>query len=233
MAGPGEVLVEVVATAVNRADIMQRQGHYPPPPGASLYPGLECSGRIVALGDRRDRLGGRAGGLRPAGRRRVRGTGRGAGRPVDARPRGRRPGPGRRPARGQLHGLVDGLRSRPAEPGRGVPGARRDERDRHHGDPVGRPARRAGVRHRRLGGQAGGLPRARRGRGHQLSRRGLRRRRRPRDRRRGGRHPGQHGGQVPEPQPRCARPRRPARHRRFPGRDDGRHQPDHGDDASD
>ncbi|MFG2963473.1 MULTISPECIES: NAD(P)H-quinone oxidoreductase [unclassified Streptomyces] len=46
----GEVLVEVVASAVNRADIMQRQGFYDPPPGASPYPGLECSGRIIALG---------------------------------------------------------------------------------------------------------------------------------------------------------------------------------------
>jgi putative PIG3 family NAD(P)H quinone oxidoreductase len=48
--GPGEVLIDVVASAVNRADIMQRQGLYPPPPGASPYPGLECSGRIAALG---------------------------------------------------------------------------------------------------------------------------------------------------------------------------------------
>lgn len=48
--GEGEVLVEVVASAVNRADILQRQGFYNPPPGASPYPGLECSGRIVALG---------------------------------------------------------------------------------------------------------------------------------------------------------------------------------------
>ncbi|MFD3732419.1 NAD(P)H-quinone oxidoreductase [Streptomyces sp. NPDC058632] len=48
--GEGEVLVEVVAGAVNRADIMQRQGFYDPPPGASPYPGLECSGRITALG---------------------------------------------------------------------------------------------------------------------------------------------------------------------------------------
>jgi putative PIG3 family NAD(P)H quinone oxidoreductase len=48
--GPGEVLVEVVATAVNRADLLQREGHYAPPPGASPYPGLECSGRIVELG---------------------------------------------------------------------------------------------------------------------------------------------------------------------------------------
>ncbi len=49
--GPGEVLIDVVATAVNRADCLQRQGHYPPPPGASHYPGLECSGRIAALGE--------------------------------------------------------------------------------------------------------------------------------------------------------------------------------------
>lgn len=50
VAGEGEVLVEVAAAAVNRADVLQRQGHYDPPPGASPYPGLECSGRIVALG---------------------------------------------------------------------------------------------------------------------------------------------------------------------------------------
>ncbi|QJT02827.1 NAD(P)H-quinone oxidoreductase [Streptomyces asoensis] len=48
--GAGEVLVEVVAGAVNRADILQRQGFYDPPPGASRYPGLECSGRIVEVG---------------------------------------------------------------------------------------------------------------------------------------------------------------------------------------
>ncbi|KOU37589.1 NAD(P)H-quinone oxidoreductase [Streptomyces sp. WM6378] len=46
----GEVLVEVAAAAVNRADVLQRQGFYNPPPGASPYPGLECSGRIAALG---------------------------------------------------------------------------------------------------------------------------------------------------------------------------------------
>ncbi|SHL60567.1 NAD(P)H-quinone oxidoreductase [Actinacidiphila paucisporea] len=48
--GAGEVLVEVVASAVNRADVLQRQGFYEPPPDASRYPGLECSGRIAALG---------------------------------------------------------------------------------------------------------------------------------------------------------------------------------------
>ncbi|MGW3007908.1 NAD(P)H-quinone oxidoreductase [Streptomyces sp. NPDC001219] len=46
----GEVLVEVAASAVNRADLLQRQGFYDPPPGSSLYPGLECAGRISALG---------------------------------------------------------------------------------------------------------------------------------------------------------------------------------------
>jgi putative PIG3 family NAD(P)H quinone oxidoreductase len=44
-------VVEVVAAGVNRADVMQRQGHYDPPPGSSAYPGLEVSGRIVQLGD--------------------------------------------------------------------------------------------------------------------------------------------------------------------------------------
>ncbi|MEU8826058.1 NAD(P)H-quinone oxidoreductase [Streptomyces sp. NPDC048636] len=48
--GEGEVLIDVVAGGVNRADLMQRQGLYPPPPGASPHPGLECSGRIAAVG---------------------------------------------------------------------------------------------------------------------------------------------------------------------------------------
>jgi putative PIG3 family NAD(P)H quinone oxidoreductase len=48
--GPGELLVRVAAAGVNRADLMQRMGHYPPPPGAPEYPGLECSGTVVALG---------------------------------------------------------------------------------------------------------------------------------------------------------------------------------------
>jgi putative PIG3 family NAD(P)H quinone oxidoreductase len=47
----GEVLVEVAASAVNRADLLQRQGHYPPPPGASDILGLECSGTIIELGE--------------------------------------------------------------------------------------------------------------------------------------------------------------------------------------
>ena len=46
----GEVLVRVAAAGVNRPDVMQRQGHYPPPPGASDLPGLEVAGEIAALG---------------------------------------------------------------------------------------------------------------------------------------------------------------------------------------
>jgi putative PIG3 family NAD(P)H quinone oxidoreductase len=49
--GRGEVLVEVAASAVNRADLLQRMGFYPPPPGVTDTLGLECSGRIVRLGD--------------------------------------------------------------------------------------------------------------------------------------------------------------------------------------
>lgn len=54
--GPGEVLLDVAATAVNRADLLQRQGHYPPPPGASEILGLECSGTVAALGAEVDDL---------------------------------------------------------------------------------------------------------------------------------------------------------------------------------
>ncbi len=49
--GPGEVLLDVAATAVNRADLLQRKGFYPPPPGANEIIGLECSGTVAALGE--------------------------------------------------------------------------------------------------------------------------------------------------------------------------------------
>lgn len=48
--GAGEVVLEVAAAGVNRADVMQRRGLYPPPPGAPAYPGLEAAGRIVEVG---------------------------------------------------------------------------------------------------------------------------------------------------------------------------------------
>ncbi|MBO0774712.1 MAG: NAD(P)H-quinone oxidoreductase [Actinobacteria bacterium] len=46
----GEVLVDIAAAGLNHADLLQRQGAYPPPPGAPEYPGMECSGRISAVG---------------------------------------------------------------------------------------------------------------------------------------------------------------------------------------
>lgn len=57
--GPGEILIRVKAAGVNRPDVAQRSGSYPPPPGASDLPGLEVAGEVVALGEGavRHRLG--------------------------------------------------------------------------------------------------------------------------------------------------------------------------------
>jgi putative PIG3 family NAD(P)H quinone oxidoreductase len=49
--GPDEVVIDIAASAVNRADLAQRQGFYPPPPGAPPYPGLECAGAISRVGE--------------------------------------------------------------------------------------------------------------------------------------------------------------------------------------
>jgi NADPH:quinone reductase len=48
--GPDEILIKVLAAGVNRPDVAQRMGHYPPPPGASYLPGLEVAGEVVAVG---------------------------------------------------------------------------------------------------------------------------------------------------------------------------------------
>ena len=86
--GEGEVLVKVAAAGVNRPDVMQRQGTYPPPKGATDIPGLEIAGEVVALGpgvtrwkvgDQRDGAG---------GRRRLRRILRGAREPLPADPAG-------------------------------------------------------------------------------------------------------------------------------------------------
>src|SRR5690554_372610 len=50
-AGPDEILIQVHAAGVNRADVLQRQGHYPPPSGAPAWPGLEVAGVVAAVGD--------------------------------------------------------------------------------------------------------------------------------------------------------------------------------------
>ena len=57
--GDGEILVKVAAAGVNRPDVMQRMGLYPPPPGAPDIPGLEIAGEVVALGRQRQTLEGR------------------------------------------------------------------------------------------------------------------------------------------------------------------------------
>src|SRR6195256_990603 len=49
--GPGEILVKVMSAGVNRPDIAQRSGAYPPPPGASDLPGLEAAGSVAAIGE--------------------------------------------------------------------------------------------------------------------------------------------------------------------------------------
>jgi len=55
--GPGELLLEVAAAGVNRADLLQREGRYPPPAGAPEWPGLEVSGRVLAVGPGATRFG--------------------------------------------------------------------------------------------------------------------------------------------------------------------------------
>lgn len=50
--GPNDLRIRVSATAVNRADLLQRDGHYPPPPGASEIIGLECSGVVIGIGEK-------------------------------------------------------------------------------------------------------------------------------------------------------------------------------------
>src|SRR3546814_17169809 len=57
--GPDEVLIKVAAAGINRPDVMQRLGKYPPPPGAPDIPGLEVSGTIVAAGGSAELLIGR------------------------------------------------------------------------------------------------------------------------------------------------------------------------------
>jgi len=67
--GPGEILIRVAAAGVNRPDVAQRQGHYPPPPGASDLPGLEVAGEVAAIGEgvHRYAQGDKVCGLAPGG----------------------------------------------------------------------------------------------------------------------------------------------------------------------
>jgi NADPH:quinone reductase-like Zn-dependent oxidoreductase len=126
--GPGEVVIDVAASGVNHADLMQRQGRNPAPPGAPPYPGLECSGRVRAVGD--GVTGWRCGDeVCAAVRRRLRGAGRGARRAALAGAGPGRHRHGRRVPGDRLHGVRQRLPARPADR-RGDPArARRKQRD--------------------------------------------------------------------------------------------------------
>ena len=80
--GPSEILIKVIAAGVNRPDILQREGNYAPPHGASLIPGLEISGEVRALWAKMPRGSGSAQGLRARSRRRLRGILRGGREPT-------------------------------------------------------------------------------------------------------------------------------------------------------
>ena len=160
--GPGELLVRVEAAGVNRPDILQRMGKYPPPPGVSDMPGLEIAGTVAAIGPRRRRWreGDNvcalvAGGgyaeycvvpepqALPLPRRLPAARGRGCSRDV-------------------LHRLDQPVRSRQARRGRDGPDSRRLERHRHDRHPARAGIRRHGACHRRLGRQVRRLRAARR-----------------------------------------------------------------------
>src|ERR1041384_1830131 len=108
----GEMLVKVAAAGVNRPDVMQREGKYPPPPGAPDIPGLELAGEVVALGEggTRWKVGGQvtapgAGGGRLCGGRGGARDGLAAGDPaaLDGRGRGH--------SGNLLHGLAQRVRA--------------------------------------------------------------------------------------------------------------------------
>ena len=114
-AGRGEMLVKVAAAGVNRPDVMQRKGLYPPPPGAPDIPGLEIAGEVVALGDgvTRWKIGDHVMALVPGG-----GYAEYCARarePRAAGPAGALDGRSRRDPGDLLHGLAQRVRARRAQ----------------------------------------------------------------------------------------------------------------------
>ena len=150
MPRPGEVLIRVAAAGVNRPDVMQRRGAYPPPPGASDIPGLEVAGRLP-----RSASGCSAGGRAISVCALVSGGGY-ATLCVAPAPQCLPPpavvdmvgGGGH--SRDLFHRLVQRLRARPAAGRRDGALPRRHQRHRHHGDSAGRGQGRACIRHGRL-----------------------------------------------------------------------------------
>ena len=230
--GPGEVLVRVAAAGVNRPDVMQRQGNYPPPPGASDIPGLEIAGEVVEAGPGAAGLPDRVCALRPGGRLRGVLPRRRAALPRGPKRLEQRPGGG--PPRDVLHGVDERLRTRAARGRREHPRARREQRHRDDRHPARAGVRGDGLRHRRLPREVPGVRRARRRRVHRLPAGRLRGPHHGRDRGARGRRGARHGGRGLLPAlPQVPRDGRPARPDRHPARDQERDQParDHGEAA--
>ncbi len=215
---PGHVLLDVAATAVNRADLLQRRGLYPPPPGASDILGLECSGVISELGEGVTgwNIGDKVCALL---------TGGGYAEKVAVPASQLLPVPkhghrGRRVAsRDRVHGVVERRDDRRPEARRRPARPRWRRRHRHTCHPGGQGARREGGGDG-LGRQTRPLPRTRRRPGDRLPRTGLRLRGAHclRWRRRGAR---QHGCEVPVPEHRRPRSGRTARRHRHAGWHEG------------
>ena len=158
-AGPGEVLIKVAAAGVNRADVLQAAGKYPPPPGASEIIGMEVSGVIAEVGSGVTEWSVGQEVCASAGRRRIRRIRRRSRRPGPADSRRRRAGRRCRVTRSGVHRVVESGVDRSPERRPVAADARRGQRHRNPRDPgrarVGRP----GGGHRRFGGEAGNLSR--------------------------------------------------------------------------
>ena len=148
--GAGEVVLDVAAAGLNRADLLQRQGFYPPPPGASDVLGMECSGTVSAVGDGVEgwQVGDVGCALLSAGAYATK-VSLPAGQLMPV-PGGRRPGHRGRAPRGGVHRVVQRLHGGRAAARRGAAGARRRRWHRHLRHPARRRAGRPGVHH---GGQ--------------------------------------------------------------------------------
>ena len=147
--GPGELLVKVMAAGVNRPDVAQRSGAYPPPPGASDLPGLEIAGEVVAVGSGADAAQDRRQGDVAGGRRRLRPILHRARRPGDDGAALALHGGSRRHSGNADDGLAQCVRARRAEERRDAADPWRLVGHRHHGDPACKSIRREGDRHRR------------------------------------------------------------------------------------
>ena len=166
--GAGQVLVKVAAAGVNRPDVAQRMGVYPPPPGHSPLPGLEIAGEVAEIGAgvTRWKVGDSVCALVNGG---------GYAQYCIAEETAALPIPAgldmvKAAAVPETFFTVwNNVFERGApEVRRVVPGARRHQRHRHHGDPARQGVRRARAGDRGLGRQVQGVPRPRRRPGHQL-----------------------------------------------------------------